>query len=93
MRHAGYVLSEIINGFAWCFLIDFAECPEPISNPPYKPNTVVISRELQGVAGLTYFSISTCGKGFILIGSAERRCNASGKWTGETPICYSMDKF
>ena len=72
--------------------INFAECPESISNPPYTPNTVVISKELQGVNGLTYSSISTCGKGFILIGSVERRCNASGKWTGEAPICYSTYK-
>ena len=68
----------------------FAECPEPIPNPPYQPNTLVSNKELQEDGGVTYTSLSTCGEGYILIGSQRRRCKSDGNWTGEKPICRGM---
>lgn len=71
-------------------LIFASECQEPTSNSPYEPNTVIISKDIQGHSGLTYSSYSTCGSGYILIGSSERTCNTNGNWSGEEPICYGV---
>ena len=79
-----------VKCLAKCLFFTFAECPEPILNPPYQPNTIVSNREHHGDSGLTYSSISTCGEGFILIGSSKRRCKTDGNWTGEKPVCHGM---
>ncbi|XP_064188228.1 L-selectin-like isoform X2 [Anguilla rostrata] len=32
-----------------------------------------------------------CAEGFSLQGQPERNCNASGEWTGSTPVCKGVD--
>ena len=32
-------------------------------------------------------AVYTCNKGFKLVGESERKCQYSGEWTGEAPVC------
>ena len=35
----------------------------------------------------------TCQPGFLLVGPDTRKCDGSGEWTGEQPVCKRMSDF
>merc|ERR1711871_1911647 len=58
--------------------------PPPACALPPKPTSGTSSIQGQWVGALATFE---CEEGYIMSGSAQRRCSQSGAWTGETTFC------
>lgn len=63
------------------------KCPE-VSAPDYGTISPI-------GAQFTYGSeiVVTCVAGYRVIGSAKRRCQADGAWSGHDPLCQGMDGY